>query len=70
MHGGINLSFTLPYILGDSQNYMSPILFPSSSKRIATQILVIAKLNARKDFIFRIFVRDIIRPSKELPVKS
>ena len=30
---------------GDSRNYMSPILVPSSAKRIATQIVVIAKLN-------------------------
>ena len=33
--------------LGDSRNYMPPILVPSSAKRIATQILVIAKLNGR-----------------------
>ena len=32
-------------ILGDSWKYMSPILFPSFAKRIATQILAIAKLN-------------------------
>ena len=49
---------------------MPPILVPSSSKRSATQILVIAKLNERKDFILIVFVRDIIRPSKELPVQS
>ena len=49
---------------------MPPILVPSSAKRIATQILVIAKLNGRKDFILRVFVCDIIRPSKELPVQS
>ena len=59
-----------PYLLGDSRNYMLPILVPSSAKRIATQILVIAKLNQRKDFILRVFVCDIIRPSKELPVQS
>ena len=58
------------FILGDSRNYMPPILVPSSAKRIATQILVIAKLNGRKDFILRVFVCDIIRPSKELPVQS
>ena len=34
-------------VLGDSRNYMPPILVPSSAKRIATQILVIAKLNGR-----------------------
>ena len=49
---------------------MSPILVPFSSKRIATQILAIAKLNGRKDFILRVFVCDIIRPNKELPVQS
>ena len=47
---------------------MPPILVPSSAKRITT--LVIAKLNGRKDFILRIFICDIIRPSKELPVQS
>ena len=45
---------------------MPPILVPSSAKRIATQILVIAKLHGRKDFISRVYVR----PSKELPVQS
>ena len=49
---------------------MPPILVASSAKRIATQILVIAKLNGRKDFILRGFVCDIIRPYKELPVQS
>ena len=57
-------------ILGDSQNYMPPILVPSSAKHIATQILVTAKLNGKKDFILRVFACDIIRPSKELPVQS
>ena len=47
---------------------MPPILVPSSSKRITTQILVIAKLNEREGFILRGFVCDIIRPYKELPV--
>ena len=55
---------------GDSRNYMPPILVPSSAKRIATQILVIAKLNRRKNFILRVFVCDIIRSSKKLPVQS
>ena len=36
-----------------------------SAKRITAQILVISKLNGRKDFILRVFVCDIIRPSKE-----
>ena len=49
---------------------MPPILVPSSAKRIATQILVIAKLNGRKDFILRGFVCNIIRPYKELTVQS
>ena len=49
---------------------MPPILVPSSAKRIATQILVIAKLNEREDSILRVFVCDIIRPYKELPVQS
>ena len=49
---------------------MPPILVPSSAKRIATQILVIAKLNGGKDFILRVFVCDIILLSKELPVQS
>ena len=47
---------------------MPPILVPFSAKR--TQILVLAKLNGKKDFILRGFVCDIIRPSKELPVQS
>ena len=57
-------------LLGDSRNYMPPVLVPSSAKRIATQILVIARLSGRKDFVLRVFVCDIIRPSKELPVQS
>ena len=59
LHGNIKL-------LGDSRNYMPPILVPSSAICIATQILVIAKLSGRKDFILRGFIGDIIRPSKEL----
>ena len=53
---------------GDSRNYMSPILVPSSAKRTAKQI--IAKSNGRRDFILRVFVCDIIRHSKDLPVQS
>ena len=49
----------LTNLLGDSWNYMPPILIPSSAKRIATKILVIAKLNG-KDFTFRGFVCDIM----------
>ena len=41
----VNISIlTIPR---DSCNYISPILFPSFAKRIATQILVIAKLKER-----------------------
>ena len=49
---------------------MPPFLVPSSAKRITTKILVIAKLNERKDFILTVFVCDVIRPSMELPVQS
>ena len=49
---------------------MPPILVPSYAKSIATQVLVNSKLNGRKDFILRVFLGDIIRPSKELPLKS
>ena len=48
---------------------MPPTLVPSSANRIATQILVTANLNGRKDFIFRGFVCDIIR-RKELLVQT
>ena len=51
-----------PIILGDNWNYIRAILVQSSAKRIATQILVIAKLNGREDSIFRGFICDIIRP--------
>ena len=47
---------------------MSPILAPSSAKRIITQILVIEKLNERKDLILRGCVYYDIFPSKQLPV--
>ena len=57
-------------LLGDSRNYMPFILLPFSAKLIATQILAIAKLKGRKDFILRVFVCDINRPRKELPVQS
>ena len=40
------------------------------NKRIATQIVIIAKLNGREYFILRGFVCDTIRPSKELPVQT
>ena len=54
----------------DSRKYMPAILLLSSAKRIATQIVVTAKLNGRKNFVLRGFVCDIIRPSKELPGQS
>ena len=62
--GNLSTKFVIP---GDSRNYMPPILVSSSAKGMATQVLVIAKLGGRKDFILRDFVCDIIRPSKELP---
>ena len=49
---------------------MPPILAPSSAKPTATQILAIAKSNGGNDFILRVFICDIIRPRKELPVQS
>ena len=58
------------YYRGDSRNYMPPILVPSCLKCIATQIVVIAKLNEIKDFISRGFVCDIIPPRNILPVQS
>ena len=65
-----NFESNLILLLGDSRNYMPPIAVQFSTKRIATQILVIAKLNGRKHFILRVFVFDTIRPSKELPAQS
>ena len=58
------------FILEDSQNYMPPIVAPSSAKRIALQIVVIAKLNGKKDVILRGFVCDITHTSKELSIQS
>ena len=49
---------------------MPDVLVPSSAKRIATQILVTANLNERKNSILRGFVYDISRPCKELHVQS
>ena len=43
----LNIGNNLKYILGDSWNYMPPILVPSSSKHIATSVLVIANLKKR-----------------------
>ena len=52
------------YILGDSWNYMPPIVISSSAKHIATHILVIAKLNGTKDFILGGFVCDTNVPAR------
>ena len=41
---------------------MAAILVQSSAKHITTKILVITKLNGRKDSILRGFICDIIRP--------
>ena len=49
---------------------MPPILVPATAKRIVTQILVLAILNGRKYLILRVFVCDIICPSKELFIQS
>ena len=38
------------FIIGDSRNYVPPLLGLSPTKRIATQILVIENLNGKKDF--------------------
>ena len=43
---------------------MLPILVPSSTKHIVTQILVIAELNEKDYLILRGFVCDIILPYK------
>ena len=66
----ICLRLDVSSLLGDSLNYLPLILVPFPAKRIGTQILVIAKLNGRKDFILRGFIFNIIRPSKKLPVQS
>ena len=49
---------------------MLPILVISPAKRIATQILVMTKLNGRKYLILRALFRDIMRSIKELTVQS
>ena len=43
-------------IQGYNWNYVPPILIPSSTKRIATQILVTVKLNGRCNLVFRGYV--------------
>ena len=47
-----------------------PILIPSSTKRITKQILVIAKLNGRKDLVLKGCLYDMVFPSKQLSVQS
>ena len=50
---------------------MLSILVPSSAKRTATQILVIAILNVGEDLVLGDFVyHDMIFLSKQLPVQS
>ena len=49
---------------------MPPILVLSAAKCIATQILVIVKLNGREDLILRGCFHDVILPSKQLTVQS
>ena len=51
-------------LLGDSWNYMPPILVPSSAKPISTWILVIAKLSGRKVFILRCFFMILFIPGR------
>ena len=49
---------------------MPPILVSSSAKRIIIRILVIPKLNGRKDLVLRGgCVFNMIFPSKQLPVQ-
>ena len=56
-------------ILGDSRNYMPLILVPSSAKRIAIKILVIAKLNEKKILFWEsLFVISFI-PAKNYLLK-
>ena len=46
------------------------LILQNSAKCIAIQILVIPKLNGRKDFILRGFICDVFGLSKDLPVQS
>ena len=52
-------------LLGDSWNYMPPILVQFSAKHIATEMLVIEKLNERKDFILGGYVCLWYHPSQQ-----
>ena len=46
------VGYSVNLLQGDSWNYMPPILFPSSARRTAIQMLVTAKLNERKQFFY------------------
>ena len=48
---------------------MPSIFVPSSAKRITAQVLVIAKLNGRKDIVLRGCLIDMIFFSKKLPIQ-
>ena len=58
------------FVLGDSRYYIPPILVPSSAKCIATQILVISKLNGRKDFIWEAFSVTSFVPARNYLFKA
>ena len=45
---GNSMTLLSTVLLGDSRKYKPPILVRSSAKRIATQILVIAKLSGKE----------------------
>ena len=49
---------------------MPPILVPSSTKRIAAHILVIAKLNEMEILLLRGCIIDMILLRKQLPLES
>ena len=49
---------------------MPHILVSSSGTRIATKILVVTKLNGRKDLVLIGFVCDTKRPRNEILVQS
>ena len=53
-----------------SKLFIPPILNLSSAKRIAKQLLVIAKLNERKGLVLMGCVYDMIFHSKQLSVQS
>ena len=49
---------------------MRLVLIPSSAKRIAKHILVIAKLNGTKDIVLRGCAYDMIFPRKQLSIQN